>query len=167
MFGGAAVASASDTITINVPRDILYRVITDYEKYPEFLPETEEIEILNRGRKNKDGSRKVDVGYQIKVIKKFAYTLQMTETPEESIRWEQIDGPFKVNTGGWSLKSVQEDTTEATCEVTVEVGFLVPRTITNMLVGQSLPDTLKRFKERAESLTPFPKKKAPKKKKNK
>jgi ribosome-associated toxin RatA of RatAB toxin-antitoxin module len=64
-----------------------------------------------------------------------------------------VEGPFKVNRGGWTLKPLENgEKTEATYDVEVEVGFLVPKKISNMLVGQSLPDTLRRFKERAEEI---------------
>ena len=161
------MASAEESITVNVPIDVMFDVITDYESYPDFLPETESIDILDKSKKNKDGSRTVDVGYAIRVVKKFEYVLRMTEQPYESLQWEQVDGPFKVNAGGWTLESVDDETTHATYQVTVEVGFLVPRSITNMLVGQSLPDTLKRFKERAEKVAKKAKKKDKKDKKGK
>ena len=40
--------AAERTIIINAPVSVLYKVITDYEKYPEFLPEVSKIEILSR-----------------------------------------------------------------------------------------------------------------------
>ena len=161
------MATASHTATVNVPPEVLFGVITDYEKYPKFLPETVDVEIASRGKRKKDGTRTVDVDFQIKVVKRFEYTLCMIESPSDSVSWEQVTGPFKRNTGSWTLEAKGKNKTEATYAVTVEVGFLVPRSIINMLVGKSLPDTVRRFKERAESLAEKSKKRDKKKDKKK
>ena len=39
------MAQASKSITINVPPERLFDVISDYEKYPEFLPEVKQVKI--------------------------------------------------------------------------------------------------------------------------
>ena len=146
------MATASRSIVVDVEPEILFGVITDYESYSDFLPEMQEAQVLSTGDEDKGGTRIVEVAYRIKVVKEFSYTLEMTETPYEGVRWEQTEGIFKRNEGGWSLKSLGKDQTEATYEVTIELGFWAPKSIQTMLVGSSLPSTLKRFKEQAEGL---------------
>ena len=141
--------AASRSIVINVPAEHLFKTITDYESYPEFIPETLGVEIVKQSKK-KD-TRVVDVKFDIKVIKQIDYTLRLTEEPNEKITWELVEGRiFKSNNGSWELKSAGKGKTEATYTVDITIGLLVPQAITNMLVGSSLPKMLEQMKERAE-----------------
>ena len=144
--------SASRSITANVPADHFFETVTDYESYPEFIPETVAVEVTKKGKKTKDGSKTDDVKFSIKVIKKIDYTLRLTSNADEhSVNWELVDGPFKSNNGSWEIKAAGKGKTEATYTVDITMGFLVPQSITNMLVGSSLPKMLEQMKERAES----------------
>lgn len=143
--------SASRSIVVNVPAEHLFETITDYESYPEFIPETLGVEVLKRSRK-KDGTRVSEVRFDIKVIKQVDYTLRLTEEPNERVSWELVEGKiFKTNNGGWELKPSGKGKTEATYRVDITIGLLVPQAITNMLVGSSLPKMLGQMKERAEA----------------
>lgn len=143
--------SASRSITINTPAEHLFATITDYESYPDFIPETLGVEVLKRTKK-KDGSRVSEVKFDIKVIKQVDYTLRLTEEPNEKVSWELVEGRiFKTNNGSWELKPAGKGKTEATYSVDITIGLLVPQAITNMLVGSSLPKMLEQMKERAES----------------
>ncbi len=144
--------SASRSITVDVPVEHFFATVTDYESYPEFIPETIETEILTEKKKGK--GRVADVRFSIKVIKKIDYALRLTEEPNEKVSWtlvEDMPGPFKANTGGWEIEPAGKGKTQATYTVDITIGFLVPQTITNMLVGSSLPKMLEQMKERAES----------------
>lgn len=143
--------TASRSITVNVPISHFFETVTDFESYPEFIPETVAVEITKKGKKSKDGSRTDDVKFSIKVIKKIDYTLRITSSPDDKVEWELVDGPFKSNNGGWDLKAAGKGKTEATYSVDITMGFLVPQSITNMLVGSSLPKMLEQMKDRAES----------------
>jgi len=143
--------SASRSITINVPAEHLFDLITDYESYPEFIPETLGVEVLKRTKK-KDGSRVSEVKFDIKVIKQVDYTLRLTEEPNERVSWELVEGRvFKANNGSWDLKAAAKGKVDATYSVEITLGLLVPQAITNMLVGSSLPKMLEQWKDRAES----------------
>lgn len=142
--------SASRSITINVPAEHLFDTITEYESYPDFIPETLGVEVLKRSKK-KDGTRVSEVKFDIKVIKQVDYTLRLTEEPNERVSWELVEGRvFKTNSGSWELKAAGKGKTEATYTVDITIGLLVPQAITNMLVGSSLPKMLEQMKDRAE-----------------
>ena len=142
--------SASRSITINVPVEHLFDTITEYESYPDFIPETLGVEVLKRSKK-KDGTRVAEVKFDIKVIKQVDYTLRLTEEPNERVSWELIEGRvFKTNNGSWDLKPAGKGKTEAIYTVDITIGLLVPQAITNMLVGSSLPKMLEQMKDRAE-----------------
>jgi ribosome-associated toxin RatA of RatAB toxin-antitoxin module len=140
------MAGAQRTITINATIEKCWSVISDYERYPEFLPEVKKIRTLNRR-----GSE-VDVQYEAEVVKIIKYTVHMKEEGPKKLSWSFIDGEFmKDNKGGWVLEDGGNGTTRATYNIAVEVGMLVPRTIVNALVDTQLPKLLENFKKRIES----------------
>ena len=141
--------SASRSITIDVPADHFFSVITDFESYPEFIPETVDVEILDTKKKGK--GKVTEAKFFLKVIKKIDYTLRLTQEPNTRMHWELVEGPFKTNNGSWELEPAGKNKVKATYTVDITMGFLVPQSITNMLVGTSLPKMLESFKERAES----------------
>lgn len=140
------MAAAEQSIVIDVPREAFHAVIRDYAAYPEFLHDMKGAEIVRR-----DG-HETDVRFTLHLVKRIEYTLRLTETPPEGLSWTLVDGAFKRNDGGWTLEDLGDGRTRATYRVDVGVGVFVPGSIVNKLVGQTLPDTLRAFKERAEAL---------------
>lgn len=137
---------AQRTITINAPVEKCWSVISDYERYPEFLPEVKKIRATNRR------GAEVDVQYEAEVVKVIKYTVHMKEEAPRKLSWSFIDGEFmKDNKGGWLLEDGGNGTTKATYSIEVEVGMLVPKTIVNALVDTQLPKLLENFKKRIES----------------
>lgn len=140
------MAGAQRTITINATVEKCWSVISDYERYPEFLPEVKKIRTLNRR------GAEVDVQYEAEVVKVIKYTVHMKEEGPKKLSWSFIDGEFmKDNKGGWVLEDAGNGTTKATYNIAVEVGMLVPKTIVNALVDTQLPRLLENFKKRIES----------------
>lgn len=138
---------AQRTITINAPVEKCWAVISDYERYPEFLPEVKKIRTMNRR------GNEVDVQYEAEVVKVIKYTVHMKEEGPKKVSWSFIDGEFmKDNKGSWVLEDVGNGQTKATYSIEVTLGALVPKTIVNALVDTQLPKMLESFKRRAESL---------------
>jgi ribosome-associated toxin RatA of RatAB toxin-antitoxin module len=137
--------SAIQTIEIDAPLDRVYAVIVDYERYPEFLPEIENTEVLRR-----DGNT-VEVEFSLNLIKRLTYTLRLVGEPGTGVSWTLVDGMFQTNDGSWNLESLEGRRTRATYRIEVAVGVFVPGAITKRLVGSTLPTTLAAFKARAEA----------------
>ncbi len=139
------MAGATRSIVINAPIEKIFAVITDYEKYPEFLPEVKKIRLANR----KDNT--VDVQYEAEIVKTIKYTLKLKEEKPTRVSWTFIEGEFmKDNRGGWVLEDLGGGKVKATYNIEVTVGLLVPKTIITALVDTQLPKTLEAFKARAE-----------------
>ncbi len=137
---------AQRTIVFNAPLEKCFAVISDYERYPEFLPEVRKIRTSNRR------GNEVDVQYEAEVVKVIKYTVHMKEEKPNKVSWTFIDGEFmKDNKGGWVLEAAGENQTKATYSIEVAVGALVPKTIVNALVDTQLPKLLENFKRRIES----------------
>lgn len=138
--------SAELTTEIDAPLDVVYRVITDYESYPEFLSEMRNVHCLER----KKG--KARVSFSLRLIKEFNYVLEFTEKSPSSLKWKLVGGElFKVNEGEWKLRRGKDSrSTNATYHLSVELSLAIPRLIEKQLLEQTLPKTVERFKERAE-----------------
>jgi len=143
-----ASSKAQAKETIDVPPEKFFEVIADFEKYPEFVPEVKKVRVLEKK------GNKLKVEYEVFMIKNIKYVLDLTLEPPTRLSWTLAEkGFFKQNDGGWDLKAAGGGKkTEATYSVEVAFGLLVPKPIIKALVGQSLPQMLRRFKERAESL---------------
>ena len=144
------MAGASKSVEINVPLEKVYSVITDYEKYPEFLDEQTGAKLLSRK------GNVAEVEFKLKVVKEITYKLRLTEQPPGGtagvgLSWVMISGEMmKSNDGGWKLEAVGPDKTKATYSADIGLGMLVPKSIANMLIEQTLPKTLDAFKKRCE-----------------
>jgi ribosome-associated toxin RatA of RatAB toxin-antitoxin module len=138
---------ATRTIIFNAPMEKCFSVISDYERYPEFLPEVRKIRTANR-RNNE-----VDVHYEAEIVKVIKYAVHLKEEKPNKVSWTFIDGEFmKDNKGGWVLEAAGEGKTKATYTIEVEVGMLVPKSVINVLVDSQLPKLLENFKKRIETM---------------
>lgn len=139
------MAGATRTIIINAPVEKVFDVITQYERYPEFLPEVKEIRTANRQ------GNTVDVHYKVDVVKTIRYSIRVTEERPRRMAWSFIEGEMmKDNKGSWVLEPEGEGKTRATYNVEMALGLLVPKAVVNALVDTSLPKMLDAFKRRAE-----------------
>jgi coenzyme Q-binding protein COQ10 len=140
------MAGASRTIVINAPIEKVFDVITQYEKYAQFLPEVKEVRTSNRQ------GNQVDVHYKVDVMKTIKYTIRSKEERPTRMSWTFVEGEFmKDNKGSWVLEKDGETKTKATYTVEMALGALVPKSIVNALVETSLPKMLEAFKRRSES----------------
>jgi len=137
---------ATRTIVINAPVEKVFDVISNFERYPEFLPEVKEIRTSNR-----QGDT-VDVHYKVDVVKTIRYTIRAVQERPRRLAWTYVEGEvMKDNKGSWLLEPEGEGKTRATYNVEMALGALVPKAIVNALVDTSLPKMLEAFKRRAES----------------
>lgn len=139
------MAGATRSIVINAPPDKVFDIITDYEKYPQFVSEVKKVTTSERQ------GNTVKLNYEINLVKTIRYTIRVTEERPKKMSWTFVEGDvMKTNTGSWVLEPEGEGKTRATYTVEVTVGPLVPKAIINGLVDQSLPKMMDAFKRRAE-----------------
>lgn len=137
----------SKDIEIKASPKKCFKVIADFESYPEFIKDLKNVEVSH-----KKGNT-CQVTYHINVIKAISYTLKMKTTPKDNhLQWIFVEGDYmKDNYGHWDLEEVKKGVTLATYNIDVKFGLLVPGAVTKKLVGNHLPAMLKAFKERIES----------------
>ncbi|MBI2345957.1 MAG: SRPBCC family protein [Deltaproteobacteria bacterium] len=143
---------ATQSIRIAAPREHVYRVITDFGRYPEFLPEIKGVTI------DEETKAEVTVTFSAQIFVPLHYTLRFRLAPPELMEWGWVKGQvMRDNSGSWRLKATRDGGTEATYTVDIRFGPLVPGMVSETLAMSTLPSTLKRFKKRAELLLPDPK----------
>jgi ribosome-associated toxin RatA of RatAB toxin-antitoxin module len=140
------MAGATRSIIFNAPIEKVFDVITQYEKYGEFLSEVKEVKTSGRQ------GNQVNVHYKVDVVKTIKYTIRVTEERPTRMSWTFVEGEFmKDNKGSWVLEPAGEGKTKGTYTVEMALGALVPKSVVNALVDTSLPKMLEAFKRRAET----------------
>lgn len=140
------MAKASTTEVFNCTPEQFFKIISDYEKYHEFLAEVKKCTVLKT-----EGHRKL-VEYQVQVIKSFKYSLWMTENAPTSITWEFASGDiFKTSIGSWKLEN-EAGKTRATYTVEATFNMFVPGPIANALVSVNLPNMISSYHKRVKQL---------------
>ena len=145
------MSEQSAEILVSVPPEDFYKVLIDYEQYPEFVSSVKNVEILKREDNH------TQVYFELDLIKKVKYLLDMEEDSPNRLGWSLIKGDlFKVNRGAWELEEVTDSegkrATKAIYSTEIEFSLFVPKMITKTLVAVNLPNNLKEFKNRAEKL---------------
>jgi coenzyme Q-binding protein COQ10 len=72
------MAGAEKSIVINAPPDVVYAVIVDYEKYPQFLDDVTAVKIVERGQ----GFTVLE--QTLNLVKEVVVRLRLVETPNTS-----------------------------------------------------------------------------------
>jgi ribosome-associated toxin RatA of RatAB toxin-antitoxin module len=140
------VAEASATVDIAASPARLMAVITDFSRYPEFLPEMEEAVVIRR-----EGAVQV-VRFAIRLVRRIEYTLELRQVDDLHVEWHLVEGNFRANDGGWDLEPLEGGaSTRAHYRVAIDLGMFVPGSVMKTLVEKSLPATLAAFKARAEA----------------
>ncbi len=140
------MSQAEATEVFKCTPEQFYSIISDFAKYPEFLPEVKSCTVVQES-----AGRKL-VEYNVSLIKTFKYRLWFQETPGQSLVWSFESGEvFKTCNGSWTLKSV-EGGTQATYKVEASFGVFVPKMITNTLLSANLPAMMAAYHKRVAKL---------------
>ena len=140
------MAGAQTTEVFNCTPEQFFDLVTDYEKYPEFLQEVRSCHVL----KQEDEKKLVEFG--VSVIKSFTYSLWMTETRPSEVSWEFAGGDlFKKSTGHWKLEE-EAGKTRASYSVEAKFNVFVPGPVAKALVSVNLPAMMSSYHKRVSEL---------------
>jgi coenzyme Q-binding protein COQ10 len=140
------MAEAKTTEVFNCTMDEFYSIVSDYEKYSDFLTEVKSCKVLKT-----DGAKKL-VEYNVSMIKEFKYRLWMTEEKPIKISWVFESGDlFKVSNGYWELKE-EAGKTRATYFVEAKFNLFVPSPIAKTLVSVNLVNMVSSYHKRVKEL---------------
>lgn len=138
--------SAAHTEVFNCTVPEFFKIVADYEKYPDFLQEVKDCKVLKT-----DGPKKL-VEYNVSVIKSFKYQMWMTEKEPDLVSWVFSSGDiFKTSSGSWKLED-QAGKTKATYTVEATFGVFVPGPIAKTLLNVNLPTMMSAYHKRVKDL---------------
>src|ERR1035437_1710194 len=138
------MAAASTTETFPCSNDQFFKIVSDYERYPEFLSEVKGCKVIET-----KGNKKL-VEFQVSVLKTFTYRLWITEEKPKGIRWTLDSGDiFKTSIGSWDLEEVNGKT-KAKYAVDATFKVFVPGPIAKALVNVNLPNMMKAYQDRVK-----------------
>ncbi|MBX3021323.1 MAG: SRPBCC family protein [Bdellovibrionales bacterium] len=139
------MAAASTTETFNCTPEQFFTIISDFEKYPEFLTEVKQCKVLET-----KGNKKL-VEFQVAVIKTFSYRLWVTEEAPKRMSWTLDSGDlFKTSLGSWDLTD-NGGKTQAKYAVEATFKVFVPGPVAKALVNVNLPGMMKAYQQRVKS----------------
>ena len=138
------MASASRSVEIDVPPEAFYRVVQDYARYPEFVPEVKSVRVQQQ-----EVTYWVDVKLQV-----IEFTLRHEPRGPGRIEWHLVRGGefMRKNQGAWTFERTAAGFTRATYAIEIDLGPLVPSNLEKALAERGLPNMLANFKTRAEQL---------------
>jgi ribosome-associated toxin RatA of RatAB toxin-antitoxin module len=140
------MAAASHTEVFNCSVPEFYKLVTDYEKYPQFLQEVKDCRVLKQ-----DGARKL-VEYKVVVMKTFTYQLWTTEKEPTDVNWTFAGGDvFKTTNGSWKLED-QAGCCKATYSVEATFSMFVPGPIAKTLLSVNLPSMMSSYHKRVKDV---------------
>ena len=148
---------------IHAPRAKVIQILTEYEKYPEFMPNVSHIEIV--ARQNNESVLNYTLTLPLGKIKKYRLRLSLTQPDDRSSRlaWEMEKWPglqpketIKDTTGYWLIQDRTENSSLVLYHVYTDPGP-VPYGlgwIIDVLSKNSVPEAFEQTRMRAEQLTP-------------
>lgn len=137
------MAELRQRATINAPVDTVYQVISDVEKYPQFLSDIKKVR-----RKEDLIEMTVQVGpFELVMVHRATFV------PNESVTIRLVRGPFKKYDARWTLTAGEEGT-DVRYDMVYELDLKIPGA--SGIVGAALDDntrkTIAAFKKRVASL---------------
>lgn len=140
------MATANTKEVFNCTCEEFFKIVSDYEKYPDFLPEVKSVKVVKTSGDTKE------MEYHVSLIKTFKYKLRAKEVKNESVNFEFIGGDvFKTMKGSWKLTD-QKGKCAVEYNVEATFGMLVPESMAKPLVSANLPMMMSNFKKRIKEV---------------
>jgi ribosome-associated toxin RatA of RatAB toxin-antitoxin module len=129
------------------PREVM-AVIADFESYPDWVGNLEEVEVLERDRRGRGAL----VAFKLRTpVISAAYTLAYRYAPgDRGMSWTYHEGTLEDLSGGYELEPV-EDATRVTYRLDVELGMPLPGLVKRQAARQIVRSALGDLKRRVES----------------
>jgi coenzyme Q-binding protein COQ10 len=142
------MAHAVHETIYDVDASQLYRAVTDYEKYPEFVDGMKKVTV------DRSQSQPI-VHYDLSMMgKDMSYTLNLQEEPEKGhLSWSLHQSAFfKINNGDWLIQALGPGKCKARYFSEVEFTFPVPGMVLKPMVSKAVPKMMESFYRRAKTL---------------
>jgi ribosome-associated toxin RatA of RatAB toxin-antitoxin module len=141
---------AEGSIDVRATPKQIMEVIADFESYPDWVGNLEEVEVLRRDRYGR-GSL---VAFRLRTpVLSAEYTLAYRYAPRAAgLSWTYEEGTLDDLSGSYELEPLDgEDVTRVTYRLDVELGMPLPGLVKRQAAKQIVRSALNDLKRRAES----------------
>lgn len=135
---------------INAPPAKVWRALTDYGAYNQFMPRVAESKLVSRKGNSAIATMKLSLPFPFSGT---WYTNRYDENPGAmSLSWRSLNGSIKSTVGGWTLRP-QGSGTFATYRVTTDLGaVLIPKVLQDEVTKRTVPEIFASVEKRAQAL---------------
>ena len=125
-------------------------VVADFEAYPEWVGNLEEVEVLARDRRGR-GTR---VAFRLRTpMGDQAYTLAYRYRPKDAgVDWSYVEGTLRDLAGSYTLEPGADAATRVTYRLEVALGVPLPGLVKRQAAKQIVRSALSDLKRRVESM---------------
>ena len=125
-------------------------VAADFEAYPEWVGNLEQVEVLHRDRRGR-GTR---VAFRLRTpLGDQTYTLAYRYQPRDAgMSWTYVEGTLEDLAGSYTLEPTGDGTTRVTYRLEVDLGMPLPGLVRRQAAKQIVRSALGDLKRRVESM---------------
>ena len=125
-------------------------VVADFEAYPEWVPNLEEVEVVARDRRG----RGTKVAFRLGTPwGEQSYTLAYRYRPKDAgVDWTYVQGTLRDLAGSYTLEPTDDGTTRVTYRLEVALGKAIPSFLMRQAAKQIVRSALGDLKRRVESM---------------
>ena len=120
----------------------VFEVISDFERYPEFLPE------IREARSDRSSERSALARFDLFILLHVRYSIEAELSSPHKISWKLNESNvLEVNQGSWEIESTDTGS-HVRYSVEIELKGAVPEAILERLSGNHLDAMIERFRGR-------------------
>lgn len=142
------------TAQIGIPasREIVWKVLTDYDHLSDFLPQMESSHVIQRDE-TKILVEQVSRAHFLFLRKKIKVKLSILENKNEEISFGNIGGNMELFSGKWILKELGDGkSTHLTYLLNFKPAFYAPKWLIRRTLDREVANQLRLISEQAEKL---------------
>lgn len=138
---------------IQIPAQVrsVWSVMTDCVAAPEFVPNLQSCEVLERQESYELIQHRVKFSM---LLPRVTYVFRADYTPRSEIAFERVSGGLRHLSGRWRLTELSAELTQVDYEVALRPGFPVPRWLVRRSLKKDLPKVLRALRARVTESAP-------------
>ncbi|MBN1904571.1 MAG: hypothetical protein JW927_05685 [Deltaproteobacteria bacterium] len=154
--GGEGVKTAEAVFLIKARPETVFIAVTDFDHYPEFMPNIVKAIPVSSNNENKKYSFTLKVA-----LWDIEYTLLLkpgNKGDSYSLDWTFVEGDIKDTTGSWRIRPYEEDNRYSLIyyRVKTDPGRFVPDWVADRLSTKSIPDMIEAVSKRSVEVRKIP-----------
>jgi len=141
----------SEEVTISAPRELCWQIVTDFERYPEWVPDLRSVEVRERDERDRP---KVVAFRAAAFGRSTSYTLSydLSEAPAR-LSWVEVEGDITDRLdGSYELQEHDQGETVVIYRLAAELKVPLPAFVKRRAEGRIVSSALRQLKARAEAL---------------